>query len=122
MFNKAMLLAPRSPAFSSHFGRMANPAPFAWPALYLNLSLNLFGLLTLVACNGLHWYCAAIAYYLYGALLLGVPLFGLTLWAAPPGTFTHPRLAPARRYRRLFLLNLGIVALLFLPALVAVFF
>ncbi|UOQ69286.1 hypothetical protein [Hymenobacter volaticus] len=101
---------------------MANLAPFAWLALYLNLGLNLFGLLTIISCNILHWSCAAIAYYLYAALWLGVPLFILTLWGAPSGTFTRPRLAQARRYRRLFLLNLGIVALLFIPAVVAVFF
>ena len=106
---------------SSHFGLMATPAPFAWPALYLNLSLNLFGLLTIGWCNIRHQYCAAIATYLYGALFLGVPLFGLTLWGAPSGTFTRSRLAQARRYRRVFLLNLGIVAVLFIPAFVAVF-
>ncbi|UOQ69405.1 hypothetical protein [Hymenobacter volaticus] len=70
---------------------MFNPEPFAWWALYLNLCLNLFGLLVIDVCNVLHWYCAAIAYYLYSALLLGVPLFVLTLW----GLLRAPLLAQA---------------------------
>ena len=101
---------------------MSTPVPFAWRALYLNLGLNLFGLLTIAVCNVLHWYCEAIAYYLYGALFLGAPLFVLTLWGAPPGTFARPRLPQTQHYRRLFFLNLAIVALLFIPTFVAVFF
>ena len=96
---------------------MATLESLARKALYLNLGLNLLGLLTIVVCNVGRMSCFALAYYLYGALFLGPPLFVLTIWGAPPGTFRRPRLPQARRYRRLFWLNLGIVALIFLPAL-----
>ena len=95
---------------------------FAWKALYTTLGMNSVGLLTIVGCNVLHWYCFGVVYYLSGALFLGVPLFILTLWGAPVGTFTHPRPPRAQRYRRLFFLNLTLVALVFLPAGIAVFF
>lgn len=96
---------------------MATLESLAWKALYLNLGLNLFGLLAIVVCNVLRVYCVAVVYYCSGALFLGPPLFVLTLWGAPPGTFRRPRLPQARRYRNVFWLNLGIVALIFLPAL-----
>ncbi|MBO3272339.1 hypothetical protein [Hymenobacter defluvii] len=94
---------------------MATLKSLAWKGLYLNLALNLFGLLAIVVCNVGHVYCFALVYYLSGALFLGPPLLLLTIEGAPAGTFRRPRLPQAHRYRTLFWLNQGIVALIFLP-------
>jgi hypothetical protein len=49
-----------------------------------------------------------------------VPLFIATIALAPPGTFAFRQ--PGSRYRRLFLLNLGLVALIWgVPAVVVLF-
>jgi hypothetical protein len=93
-----------------------------WSALYGNLSLNAAGILIIFSCNVLHQGCGGIALYLGAALFAGVPLFVVTLVTAPVGAFKAPSTSSSRHYRRLFFLNLGLVALIFIPASIAVFF
>lgn len=92
----------------------------SWDALYSNIALNVTGILVLFSCNVLHQGCEGVALYLGVALFAGVPLFVVTLAAAPVGAFQAT--GTSRRYRRLFFLNLGLVALIFIPASIAVFF
>jgi len=93
-----------------------------WSALYSNLSLNAAGILVIFSCNVLHQGCGGIALYLGAALFVGVALFFVILVTAPAGAFKAPSTSSSRRYRRLFFLNLGLVALIFIPASIAVFF
>jgi hypothetical protein len=93
-----------------------------WGALYSNLSLNVAGLLLIFSCNVLRQGCWGGVLYLGAALFVGIPLFIVTLVAAPAGVFRAPRSGNSQRYRNLFFLNLSIVALIFIPASIAVFF
>jgi hypothetical protein len=93
-----------------------------WSTLYGNLSLNAAGILVIFSCNVLHQGCEGIALYLGAALFAGAPLFVVTLVTAPAGAFKAPSTSSSRRYRRLFFLNLCLVALIFIPASIAIFF
>lgn len=95
---------------------------FGWSALYSNLGLNVAGLLIIFNCNVRRQGCEGVVLYLGAALLAGLPLFVVTLAAAPVGAFRALGTSSSRRYRRLFFLNLGLVALIFIPASIAVFF
>lgn len=92
----------------------------SWSALYSNLALNVMGILVIFSCNVLHQGCELVAFYLGAALFAGVPLFVVTLAVAPVGAFQAP--GTSRRYRRLFFLNLGLVAFIFIPTSIAIFF
>ncbi|MGI4737447.1 MAG: hypothetical protein ACRYG7_19960 [Janthinobacterium lividum] len=93
----------------------------SWGALYSNIGLNGAGILTIFNCNVLHQGCEGLYLYFWAALFLGVPLFLITLFVAPTGAFRVQGPASSKRYRRLFLLNLGLVALIFIPASIATF-
>jgi hypothetical protein len=99
-----------------------NSTQLSWSALYGNLGLNVAGMLVIFSCNVLGQGCEGLYLYFWAALFLGVPLFVVTLVAAPAGAFRAQGPASSKRYRRLFFLNLGLVALIFLPASIAVLF
>jgi hypothetical protein len=85
-----------------------------------NLVFNLLGFVSIVVCNLPAWYCGPYLLYASAALFVGVPLFIATIALAPPGTFAFRQ--PGSRYRRLFLLNLGLVALIWgVPTVVVLF-
>jgi hypothetical protein len=94
----------------------------SWSALYSNLSLNVVGILVIFSCNVLHQGCEGVALYLGAALFAGVPLFVVTLATAPAGSLKAPSTSNSRCYRRLFFLNICLVALVFIPASIAIFF
>lgn len=75
-----------------------------------NLVFNLLGFVSIVVCNLPARYYGPYLLYASAALFVGVPLFIATIALAPPGTFAFRQ--PGSRYRRLFLLNLGLVALI----------
>jgi hypothetical protein len=93
-----------------------------WGALYSNIGLNVAGILAIFISN-VFWQAYGLAVlYLVSALFLGVPLFLITLFVVPVGAFRGQGPLQSKRYRRLFLLNVGLVALLFVPATSAMFF
>jgi len=75
-----------------------------------NLVLNVLGLISIVACNLPTRYCEPFLLYASAVLFVGLPLFVATIVLAPAGTFAFRQ--PGSRYRRLFLLNLGLVVLI----------
>ena len=85
-----------------------------------NLVFNLLGFVSIVVCNLPARYYRPYLLYASAALFVGVPLFIATIALAPPGTFVFRQ--PGSRYRHLFLLNLGLVALIWgVPAVVVLF-
>jgi hypothetical protein len=94
----------------------------SWGALYCNIGLTGFGLLTIFFCNVFRQGYKMVVLYMGGALFVGVPLFLITLLAAPAGALRGQDQGDSRRYRRFFLLNLSLVALIFIPATLATLF
>ncbi len=85
-----------------------------------NLVFNVLGFISIVVCNLPARYCGPCLLYASAALFVGVPLFIATIGLAPPGTFAFRQ--PGSRYRRLFLLNLGLAALIWgIPFVVVLF-
>lgn len=83
-----------------------------------NLVFNVLGFLSIVVCNLPARYCGPALLYASAALFVGVPLFIGAIALAPPGTFAFRQ--PGSRYRSLFLLNLGLVTLIWGVPAVAV--
>jgi hypothetical protein len=93
----------------------------SWGALYGCTALNGYGLIFIFSCNVFRLGCAALYLYVWGLFWVGIPLFLVTLLAAPAGVFRGPDQGESKRYRRLFLLNISVVALIFIPAIASLF-
>ncbi|OUJ73181.1 hypothetical protein [Hymenobacter crusticola] len=95
--------------------------------VYANLILNIYGLFTAIAFNvypkGLPFSLTLgwlFMYYAWAALYLGIPLFIITIWLAPAGTFINRTKAGAI-YLRAFLLNQALVMLIWLAPFIYLF-
>jgi hypothetical protein len=88
----------------------------SWGALYGCTALNAYGLVFIFSCNVFRLGCGGLYLYVWGLLWIGIPLFLVTLLAALTGVFRASDQRGSKRYRRLFLLNAGVVALIFIPA------
>lgn len=96
---------------------MVSKARIGRLVLYTNVALNVFGLLSIALCNVMGKYCTLVISYAVGALYLGVPLFLITMGLGIGGIFA--KASPSgKECRRLFFINLALVALIWLAPVV----